>query len=215
MSLLALLAAPPLDPAREVARDWARRELSDPAYADARPGLLQRLVLWVFEHLRDLRLPSASLADPLTGALLLVLVATAVLVTVLLRTGRLRGPTRRRRSSAVLDDTVRSAAEHRRLADAAAAEGRWAEAVRERLRAVVRSLEERVVLDERPGRTADEAAREAGLALPALADELFACAVVFDDVCYGERRATAEHDARLRALDAAVGAASPVRAGVR
>ena len=61
------------------------------------------------------------------------------------------------------------AAGHRAAAEALAAQGHLAEAVRERLRAVVRALEERGVLDPRPGRTSGEVARDAGAAAPALA----------------------------------------------
>lgn len=203
----AVLTAPPLDPGRDVAREWARRELSDPVYAKARPGLLQRLVEWVIERLQSIDLSSSLVADPRTGIVLLVLVAALVVTVVLLRTGRLRGPGRRASSEPVLADRTLDAAAYRARADEAAAAGRWADAVRERFRAVVRALEERVVLDERPGRTADEAASEAAAALPALAGELAAGARVFDDVCYGDRTATSEHDARLRELDAAVRAA--------
>jgi hypothetical protein len=105
---------------------------------------------------------------------------------------------------------VRAAADHRAAADAAAARGAWADAVRERLRAIVRGLEERGLLDARPGRTADEAAMEAGLALPSCAEDLRRAARLFDDVWYGGRTATDEHDRQLREVDAAVRAARPV-----
>ena len=81
--------------------------------------------------------------------------------------------------------------------------------MRERLRAVVRSLEERAVLDERPGRTADEAAAEAGRALPGCAAGLRSAAVLFDEVWYGGRPAGPESYAALRDLDAQVQAARP------
>jgi hypothetical protein len=103
-----------------------------------------------------------------------------------------------------------SAAEHIAAADAHAAAGAWAEAVRERLRAVVRSLEERGLLDPRPGRTADEVAWEAGAVLPHCASDLRAAVRVFDDVWYGGRQATQEHDLQLRALTAKVASARPV-----
>lgn len=202
-----VLTAPPVDPGRDVAREWARRELSDPAYAKARPGLLQRLVEWVVERLQSIHVPSSLVADPRTGAVLLVVVVALVVTVVLLRTGRLRGPGRRAASEAVFSGRALDAAAYRARADAAAAAGRWADAVRERFRAVVRALEERVVLDERPGRTADEAAAGAAAALPSLAAELAAGARLFDDVCYGDRTATAEHDDGLRRLDDAVRAA--------
>ena len=81
------------------------------------------------------------------------------------------------------------AAEHRRRADGFAGEGRFAEAVRERMRAIVRELETRGVLEPRPGRTADEVAREAGALVPAVAPDLRTAATVFDEVWYGGRPA--------------------------
>ena len=65
------------------------------------------------------------------------------------------------------------------------------------MRAIVRSLEERTLLDPRPGRTADEAAAEAGRPLPRHADRLRAAARTFDDVTYGGR--TADEAAYLTA----------------
>jgi hypothetical protein len=65
----------------------------------------------------------------------------------------------------------------------------------------VRGLEERGLLDERSGRTADEAAADGGTRLPALRAELAAAATVFDDVHYGGRPATEEHYRTLAALD--------------
>lgn len=203
-TLHALLAAPPVEPGRELARQWARRELSDPVYAKARPGPVRRLIEWVIERLQGVHGPSSWALDWRTGLALLLLVAALVTAVVLLGTGRLRGPGRRARSEAVFAGRALDAAAHRALADQAAAAGRWADAVRERFRAVVRGLEERVVLDERPGRTADEAAAEAAAALPGLAAELADGARLFDDVCYGDRTATAEHAERLRRLDEAV-----------
>ena len=105
--------------------------------------------------------------------------------------------------------------QHRRLADEAAADQRWADAVRERFRAVVRTLDERTLLDDRPGRTADEAAREAGRVLPDLAAGLTAAARLFDDVTYGDADAGPADDARLRALDQAVDARPGCRCGTR
>ena len=92
-------------------------------------------------------------------------------------------------AAALFDDRPRSAAEHRAAAEAHAAQGHWNQAVQERMRAVVRSLEERALLDPRPGRTADEAAAEAGRTLPAHTDRLRAAARDFDDVTYGGRTA--------------------------
>lgn len=77
------------------------------------------------------------------------------------------------------------------------------------MRAIVRSLEERVVLDPRPGRTADEAAAEAGRSLPDHADGLRVSAREFDDVTYGGRTADRQTYLRLRDLDVEIGRAKP------
>lgn len=69
------------------------------------------------------------------------------------------------------------------------------------MRAIVRSLEERALLDVRPGRTADEAAAEAGRSLPAHTDRLRAAARDFDDVTYGGRTATQQAYQRITELD--------------
>ncbi|WP_426562289.1 DUF4129 domain-containing protein [Angustibacter sp. McL0619] len=194
----------PLEPGRILAREWARQELSDPVYARARPGLLHRAVQWVLTKLGEIDFRPSALTNPYAALALLALLVVVVAVVVRLRTGRLRGPSRGPRQDGLFDDAVLSAGQHRLLAEHAAAQGRWADAVRERFRAVVRSLDERALLDDRPGRTADEAAREAGRVLPDLADRLTLAATVFDDVSYGDRPATAEDDERLRALDTAV-----------
>jgi hypothetical protein len=103
----------------------------------------------------------------------------------------------------------RSAADHRREAERYAAAGAYAEAVRERLRAVVRDLEDRGLLDARPGRTADEAAHDAGHVLPTVSADLRRAARTFDDVWYGGQVADASTYSALVAVDDAVAAARP------
>jgi hypothetical protein len=80
------------------------------------------------------------------------------------------------------------------LADRLAAQGRYAEAIRERLRAMVRHLVERGVIEDRPGWTVTELSAAAGVA------PLYEAATVFSDVWYAQRPATAELDARMREL---------------
>jgi hypothetical protein len=83
-----------------------------------------------------------------------------------------------------------TAAQHRATAESYAAEGNWTAAIRHRLRAVARQLEETGVLDPAPSRTANELARDAGAALPHLTGELSEAATAFNDVTYGERPGT-------------------------
>jgi hypothetical protein len=85
------------------------------------------------------------------------------------------------------------------LADRYAAEGRWAEAVRERLRAIVRELVEREVIEHVPGWTVTELARAAAGARPELGPALDGATAVFSGIWYAQRPATADDDARMRA----------------
>jgi hypothetical protein len=65
------------------------------------------------------------------------------------------------------------------------------------------------LLEPRPGRTADEAAADAGAVVPECAADLRAAARVFDDIWYGARPADATHDALLRGLDRRVRSSRP------
>lgn len=196
----------PVVPDAEQARRWLEQELADPVYHQ-QPSLLQRFLDWLgrlFEGADGLPIGNV-------GTLLAILAGLAVLVTVaFLVTGPVRRSRRVVGARGVLDaDDRRTAAEIRAAADAAAARGDWAAAVADRFRALVRSLEERAVLEEQPGRTAHEAVEAAGLRLPAHAVDLRAAGRLFDDVVYGERTPRAEDDAALRELDARVTATRP------
>lgn len=203
-----LPAEVPVDVGRDEAAAAAARELAKEVYAAQRPPLWQRALTWVLERLQEL-FDAATRATPggPWGLLVLALVAAAVVVAVRWRAGAVR-----RAGGApppLFAGRPQTAAEHRAAADRAATEGRFADAVRERFRAVVRRLEERGLLDERPGRTADEAADDAALVLPGCGPGLRAGARLFDEVVYGRRPADATADARLRALDAEVESARP------
>ena len=99
-------------------------------------------------------------------------------------------------------------------ADELAAQGRYAEAVRERLRAIVRELIERGVIPHTPGWTVTELANAASRARPALAAPLGGAGGVFSEIWYGLRPATAEDDHAMRGYAEAVRAtlAQPVAA---
>ncbi|SCF35602.1 protein of unknown function (DUF4129) [Micromonospora viridifaciens] len=86
------------------------------------------------------------------------------------------------------------------LADRLAAEGRYAEAVRERLRDMVRELVDRRVVEVRPGMTVTELTTAAGHVRPRVHPALHAAAMIFSDLWYAQRPATREHDHRMRAL---------------
>jgi hypothetical protein len=136
-----------------------------------------------------------------------VLAAAAVVVLVRWRSGAVHRPASV--AQPLFVGRPRSAAEHRAAAEQLAAQGAFDGAVRERFRAVVRGLEERGLLDERAGRTADEAAADAGRVLPVLAGDLREGSRGFDDVVYGGHPAGSATYQRIRALDDAVAAARP------
>jgi hypothetical protein len=201
----------PVEPDAPTARRWAEIELSDPVYQD-RPNLLETVLRWLGERFADLQV-TATDVDPRTAAVVVSLVVAVAVVVALLVAGPVRRARREQRASVdVFGDDTRTAAELRASADALAAAGDWSGAVLDRFRAVLRSLEERVVLEDRPGRTAHEAAQEAGDRLPGCAADLTDAARLFDDVCYGDALAEAADDAALRDLDHRVAAERPVTA---
>lgn len=198
----------PVVPDRDTAREWLTSELQRPEYAE-RESLLSRVIRWVMDWLNGIDWPDTAMSGPQLGVVLAIVAVVVVLIAWLIA-----GPVRLGRDRAgkaeVLDaDDARTAAQMRAAADAAAASGDWRTAAVERFRAVVRSLEERVVIEPRPGRTAQEAAGDAGERLPGQAAGLRSGADLFDGVEYGDRVATAADDAALRELDAQVTAARP------
>ena len=195
-----LLTDVPVDTDRDTARRLAAEELSDPKYRDAQPNILQQVAQWLGEQLEKLLNGLSSVVPGGIFGLLLVLVLLIVLVVVVrLRTGKVARASRADRL--VFDGQRKSAADYRRSAAEAASAGRYDDAVRDRFRAVVRALEERALLDARSGRTADEAAIEAGVLLPNVADELRHGARLFDDVHYGGREGTEAAYTTLTELD--------------
>jgi hypothetical protein len=193
----------PVVPNRDAARAAAHAELTKPAYHAHDPTLFQRAATQLVHAIQHLfgRASGPAPGNRLATLLLLGLVALAVIA---LRT-RL-GPLRKahRRSAPVFRDEVRSAGDHHALADAALAAGDATTATVERFRALVRGCEERGVLVPRPGRTANEVARDVAALRPTAAATMRAAAEVFDEIRYGGRpgdRAT--HDV-VAAADTAV-----------
>ena len=189
----------PVDLGGEEARELLRRELSDPVYADARPPWWQRATQWLWDHLQSALGEVAGAA----GSALWIIVLAGVVLLVLFVVARRVGWIERRggRPTPVFNDRALTAADHRSAAEQAAARQEWATAQLEMFRAVVRTMEERGALDDRPGRTADEAARAAAEVFPAQSDALSTAARDFDLVAYGGRDGSADGYERARVLD--------------
>lgn len=202
-----------LDPiGRDEAREMARRELEKQVYQRDEPSWLERAWEDFAEWLRHLfeKAPAPESQGSGGGWTSVVIVVAVVLIAVALVVWLMRGRRNpRSRKGPLLEDAPSTALDHREAAERHAEAGRWAEAIRERLRAIARDLEERAVLAVRPGRTADELAAEAGEAVPELAGELAAGVLVFDDVWYGDRPGTPEGYARMTELDERLRAARP------
>jgi len=191
------------DVTREGARRAAREELVDRRYRDAQPPLIVRLVgKAIRKFLELLDRAAGGVPGGRVGLVLLALLLAAFVAVVLVR---LR-PGGRRPTSADVFTTGRALTsdEHRALAERAAATGQWADAVRERLRAIVRELEARGVLEPRPGRTAGEVARDGSADVPTIAEPLLSATRTFDEIWYGGRPADATSYAALVAADRAV-----------
>ncbi len=197
----------PIDLGRDEAARLARVELAKPIYSGEDEPLVQRVIRWLLGRISEV-LDQAATTSPLGwfGLLGIAVLIVLVVVAVRRRTGSL--------DRAALPDLLlaggpRTAEEHRTDAENFAAAGAWAEAVRARLRAVVRDLEDRDLVDARPGRTADEVARAAGARLPSAAADLRLAARIFDDIWYGGRPADPRAYARLVEIDDAVARARP------
>lgn len=194
------------DEARQLLQD----ELAKGIYQDAEPSLLERawtaLLNWLGEVLGQIRSVDAGL-----GTILLAVGAVIVIVTaVLLIKPRLNA--RKRAEPTVFQAASRlSAQTHRDYADGAARNEDWDEALTERFRAITRSAEERVILDEQPGRTAVEVARQLQDLFADQAEDLGWLALRFNEVHYGARPATRADYQRAVDLDQGLQLSQPRR----
>ncbi|UQX11214.1 DUF4129 domain-containing protein [Candidatus Mycobacterium methanotrophicum] len=178
---------PAIDIDRDAAHQAAQRELDKPIYPNG--SLAQRVHEWIHQLLfRLIENGSAVPGGWFTVSVLftLLIVAMVIAVRVARRTMRAHGGG----DHQLLDAGQLSADQHRGVAEQFAAEGNWSAAIRHRLRAVARDLEEAGILDPAPGRTANELACDAGARMPHLVVELSHAANVFNDVAYGERPGT-------------------------
>ncbi len=197
---------------RDQARDLARRELEKQAYHRDEPSFVDRMLRKITDWLNALydKLPGKHTGGSGSWAMLVILVVLLVLVAAAVwwRVGNVRRNAPGR--TALLDDAPTRAEDHRTEAARHAASSDWPQAIRERLRAIARDLEERAIVQPRPGRTADELATEAGEALPDHAGDLARGVRVFDDVWYGGEDGDEAGYHQLTELDERLHTAKPV-----
>jgi hypothetical protein len=167
---------PAIDVDRDTAHEAAQRELDKPIYPKG--SVTQRLHEWFHELLyRLLEQGSSAPGGWFTVSVLLTLLAVAVVIGIRIARRTIR--TRHGGDYQLFDAGQLSAAQHRATAERFAAEGNWAAAIRHRLRAVARGLEETGTLNH-----------DAGERIPQLASELSRSAIAFNDVTYGETLGT-------------------------
>jgi hypothetical protein len=186
---------------RDGAREAARHELSKGIYhRNDEPWTVR--VLHAVQRWLDHFFQTVSRHSPGggAGAIALLLLAAALLGFVWWRVGLVRRTPAAARP--VLEERARTSGDLLRDAEAAAVAGRWDDALIARKRALAMTVEERGLVDPRPGRTADELATEIATALPAAGEATRSAATVFDAVVYGKRGATrASYDVIVVAAD--------------
>jgi hypothetical protein len=198
-------AAGPLT-GRQAGQRLARAELSKAIYHPHEP-LGQRVLNAIGNLLHDLSQAGRAFPGGWWAAVALAALLATTIAVVLSRTGPL-ARSRRARGQLMTGSGPLSAADHRLRAGQLADAGDYAAAIVERVRAIARELDDRAVLIPRAGRTANEMAEEAAAALPAEAGALHTAALLFDDICYGDRPGTQAGYALIRELDTRISASA-------
>ena len=190
----------PATPDADEARRAAEKELSRPIYHDHH-DLWDRIWSWLREYFNtDGMVPGVPSWMSTVIVVLVVAAGIALLILLLTRISSTRRVSTPPSLSVLTDD--RDAATLTRAADTAAAQADFATAVVERFRAIIRSLDERGIIDEYPGMTALEAATLTHRALGEhrVVSPLYEAAHLFDAVLYGRVVSTSTQDQQMREL---------------
>ncbi|MET2012096.1 DUF4129 domain-containing protein [Microbacterium chocolatum] len=204
-------AVPPLLPDGDEAREWAERELADPAYRIAEPTPLDRAARAVVDFFTDL------FSTPLDGGLgpTVALIAAVVAVLLIGAAFAVWGMPRRRPRAPAAPTILfgeredRSADDLRRAAEERARAEDFDAAMILRFRALARACLERGVVDLPPGATVHAFARAAAASFPASRDGLDRAADDFDDVRYLRKPGSAAAYRRVSDVDDEVRRATP------
>ncbi|WP_241704833.1 DUF4129 domain-containing protein [Leifsonia shinshuensis] len=192
----------PVDPSSPQAQDWLRNELAKPEYQAAKPTWFDLASKAVQDWLGSLFSGPSGDAGPVL-LLVVVVVVAALIVAAFLIFGRPRINRRAASDRRALfgADDGRSADELRRSAAEAARAADWPLAIEEQFRAIAAALDERTLVDVRPGTTATEFAAQAARSAPDQAAELRQAARTFDEVRYLDRPGSEAGYQQLVALD--------------
>lgn len=201
-------AGVPVQPDGDQARQWAIDELAKTVYQEAKPSWVDQLLAaaldWIMSLLAGLRGVNANLG------IVIIIVAAALVIGVSIWRLKPRANRSHAADKEVFDDgAARSAAEYRDAARRAADDGFFSQAVLEQFRAIVRSAEERTIIDVQPGGTANEVTDQLVGAFEASAPSLRDASALFNTVRYGNSLPQGADFDRLVDLDLALQRRSP------
>jgi hypothetical protein len=197
------LPPPEQDPA--AVRDLADRILAEARYDRPPTPIIERVLNWVGEQIAKVFGSLVGSGGGTVLAWLILVAAVGGVLYLLVRHGRvslpaLAGPG----EPAVMVELTRSAREWRADAERLEAEGRWAEGLRCRHRALIADLVRRGAIPEQAGRTAGEYVRDVARSLPDATPALAAATELFEAAWYGGATTGAAEAARFADLDARV-----------
>jgi hypothetical protein len=191
------------DPA--AVRDLADQILAEARYDRPPESIPDRVMGWVGDQLARAFGALVSGGGGTVLAWIIIAAAVAGVVYLLVRHGRvsltaLAGPA----EPDVMVELTRTAREWRAEAERLESEGRWAEGLRSRHRALVADLVRRGAIPEQAGRTAGEYVRDVAVTLPEATAPLAAATELFEAAWYGGAVTGAAEAARFAELDARV-----------
>lgn len=200
---------PEPDPARRWLIDELSRAEYQPSLSERIRQALSDLLDWLTRDLKGGSLP----------AWIFMLAAAVAVLALALALSRLRRDRRVTEAADVFDDVRRTAVEHRALAAAALADGDYATALIESVRAITAGLIDRDLLSDLPGVSSLEVLQCCVGAFPTTQASAVTTIRRFDEVRYGDRapertwaKAAADLDAQLSTLEPVDSASGPVLA---
>ena len=191
------------DPA--VVRELADQILDQARYDRAPESIPDRVMGWVGEQLARAFGSLVSGGGGTVLAWVILLAAVGGVAYLLVRNGRVTLPALATDPEPeVMVELTRSAKEWRAEADRLEGDGRWAEGLRCRHRALVADLVRGGAIPEQAGRTAGEYGRDVAGSLPDAAPAMAAATELFEAAWYGGATTGASEAARFADLEARV-----------
>lgn len=199
------MGLPPSEQDPGAVRDLADRILAEARYDRPPESIPDRIMSWVGDQIAK---AFGSLVGGGGGTVLawvILLAAIGGVIYLLVRYGRVSLPALATAGEPeVMVELTRSAKEWRIEAEELEAEGRWAEGLRCRHRALVADLVRRGAIPEQAGRTAGEYVRDVARTLPEATPALAAATELFEAAWYGGATTGPAEAARFAELDARV-----------